>query len=79
MLRAGIIPSNNNTYVASQVNAAIKAAYGAEAVLGCVFSDDLQEDVLVEIGLCVDKHLTVFQCDPRYPSFSSSVISSIIT
>jgi len=62
---AGITPSNSNMYTSAQVTAAVQSVYGAAPVLGCSYSNDLGEDVLVEIALCIGKDLRIFQCDPR--------------
>jgi len=65
LAKGGITPTDNNTYTTTQITSAIKGAYGADPLLGCVYSNELREEILVAIGLCIDKGLRIFQCDPR--------------
>jgi len=62
---AGITPSNSNPYTAAQIKAAIRATYGVDPLLACSFSNNLQEDVLVEVAFCIGKNRRAFECDPR--------------
>lgn len=65
LLNGGVTPSNSYPVSASAVKTAIRKAFGVDPVLGCVYSHDLQEEVLAEVGLCLTANLVPFQCDSR--------------
>jgi len=58
---AGITPSKTRSYTFSQVQMAMKAAFGVDdATYWCRFSDHKQ--LLFQISICVDKNLRTMNC-----------------